>query len=485
MWFGKQADGVLASWIAINPDGSLRTGDAANQTLTAVNPADDNNETPAVSESTELGGLYTALITSGFLIAEGTGNYKVVLERTTGPRSSAHKVLQITARDLDDLAQPGDAMTLTAGERTAIAAELLATTIAGGFTVAECLELLLHMDKIVFCDLDSGTDGTGTYADPVNNETSAAARLLAIDSRVIWIKGQLAYFTLTPGDDWTEKVFIAGVGNNAGIDPNGQVAEGSTFLNLSFQEVASTGFGAALFGMTFNDCFILGQLTVPTSVFYRCRFATATGARFRLLTNSTIQLLDCAQHRTTALGQPLFVDFQSLSGVEIVVHRFGGRIILGAMASATARCMITSTQADVFVESTCSAGNVELIGAGAYAVDPAATVTFDADKFDDGARITVTPISRSGGLIRVTTMLSRNGRIVTTATRATLQILNSSGGTVFDPSDIAGAPSPVSHGAYVFSGAATIPTEDTLTALVTITDGIGLVSAQVEGIGSP
>jgi hypothetical protein len=110
MWFTKDDDG-FRGWLTVMRNGRLHTGVAADITVTVVDEDDSTSTTPAVSESTQLAGLYTFLIPSAFFTTNGTGQYSVVaVVDATGPtvRDVDDYVLRVFEEDFDSLSTVGD-----------------------------------------------------------------------------------------------------------------------------------------------------------------------------------------------------------------------------------------------------------------------------------------------------------------------------------------------------------------------------------------
>lgn len=80
MWFTTTAEGVQGWFVIQDKDGLLYTGQAANVTITVVEPGDSATSSPTVSESASKGGLYTFTVPDAFLTTHGVGIYAVVLE---------------------------------------------------------------------------------------------------------------------------------------------------------------------------------------------------------------------------------------------------------------------------------------------------------------------------------------------------------------------------------------------------------------------
>lgn len=98
--------------------GAPDTGEAANLLVSIRNPADTVTSTPAVTES-GVAGLYFVDFTPTVV-----GEYGVLFTKTTGPRSTGSGILRVFVADIDDVAQPGDAMDLVAD---AVDADAIAT----------------------------------------------------------------------------------------------------------------------------------------------------------------------------------------------------------------------------------------------------------------------------------------------------------------------------------------------------------------------
>ncbi len=152
MWFTKIADGFRGWFVAVQSNGTLRTGLVAGDfTVTVVEPGDAASLVPTVTESATKSGLYRFDVTSGFITTNGVGEYGVVVEIDTfaGPsgapnvRTSISKVLRVTTEDFDTLSKPGDAMDLVANAvdaaaiaTDAIDADAIATDAIGADELA-------------------------------------------------------------------------------------------------------------------------------------------------------------------------------------------------------------------------------------------------------------------------------------------------------------------------------------------------------------
>lgn len=104
-------------------NGAPATGIAAiDVTVTVRDPTDTNTSNPAITEFG--GGLYYFDIPAAFTLANGAGEYGVSIEiNSTTPRvrDMAGETIPFFNNLFDQLAVPGDAMALTAGERTTLA----------------------------------------------------------------------------------------------------------------------------------------------------------------------------------------------------------------------------------------------------------------------------------------------------------------------------------------------------------------------------
>lgn len=102
MWFTKDDDG-FRGWLPIAKGAALQTGLAGSVTVTVVDPDDDASTSPTVSESTELGGLYTFLIPSSFFATNGLGSYSVVaVVNGGGVKDVRGEVLRVFDKDFDN-----------------------------------------------------------------------------------------------------------------------------------------------------------------------------------------------------------------------------------------------------------------------------------------------------------------------------------------------------------------------------------------------
>lgn len=139
--FARTTDGYQA-WFALKSGaGTIRTGAVpGNFTVTVVNPGDTASSSPAVAESTTKPGVYKFTIPSAFLIANGVGEYAVVIEvNVPGPspvRDVFSGALVVSLEDFDslavDVAAVGSAV-------TAVAADVWSEVIDGAVTAGAIL----------------------------------------------------------------------------------------------------------------------------------------------------------------------------------------------------------------------------------------------------------------------------------------------------------------------------------------------------------
>lgn len=81
MWFTKEADGIRGYFVAVLKTGLLAAGIAPGDiTITAVAPDLATTTSPAAAETGGKGGLYSFLVPSSFLVANGVGTYAVTME---------------------------------------------------------------------------------------------------------------------------------------------------------------------------------------------------------------------------------------------------------------------------------------------------------------------------------------------------------------------------------------------------------------------
>ena len=117
--FTRQADGFRGGFAVIQNSGILRTGLVAGDfTVTVVDPADTTTSSPAVAQAANKAGAYTFLVPSAFLVANGNGNYLVVVEiDTSGASGAPHvvtafsTVLLVSEDDIRDLRSLRDNVT--------------------------------------------------------------------------------------------------------------------------------------------------------------------------------------------------------------------------------------------------------------------------------------------------------------------------------------------------------------------------------------
>lgn len=109
MWFARTTDGYEA-WFALkDAAGLIRTGALpANFLVSVVNPADTVVNSPAVAESAAKPGIYRFTIPAAYLIANGVGEYGVVVEINAPAPKKVTDVLSATLvvslEDFDSLA---------------------------------------------------------------------------------------------------------------------------------------------------------------------------------------------------------------------------------------------------------------------------------------------------------------------------------------------------------------------------------------------
>jgi hypothetical protein len=173
MWWTKTSAGLRAWFVVTQGNGSLRTGLVGGDfTAAVVEPGDAATTAPTVSESTQKAGLYTFLVPSAFLVTNGAGEYGVSIEVDTfaGPsgspnvRDAVGHVLRVSLADLDDLAQPGDAMTLTGAADAAIATAVWSEALPGAFGAGEA-------GKLAGDSLDAAISSRATQADILSDAT--------------------------------------------------------------------------------------------------------------------------------------------------------------------------------------------------------------------------------------------------------------------------------------------------------------------------
>ena len=106
--FARQADGFRC-WFTVSKNGILRAALTSGVfTAVVVNPADSTSATYTVSESTQKPGLYLFDVPTGFLVANGAGEYAVTVEvAAVAPRldAVASGILIVSLNDLDSLPQ--------------------------------------------------------------------------------------------------------------------------------------------------------------------------------------------------------------------------------------------------------------------------------------------------------------------------------------------------------------------------------------------
>ena len=184
----RTSTGIRVWFSVLNANRTLRTGlTAGNFTVTLINDADSATNNPAVSESTQLSGVYFFDVPSGFLTTNGN-NYCVVIQVTLAPVDVISAPLFVTQRLWDQLAQPGDAMDLIAGavDAAAIATDAIdVDAIAAGAITSVEAPALANLDATVSsrsshsaADVDTtltGTHGAGAWTTATGFSTHSAA----------------------------------------------------------------------------------------------------------------------------------------------------------------------------------------------------------------------------------------------------------------------------------------------------------------------
>lgn len=178
IWKARTATGVRAYFKVVSATGNLITGvPAGSFTVLVINPADSANQALTVSQSSQQPGVYYVDIPSAFLTTHGAGAYGLSIGVHNGSPAVNDEMLaslEVSVRDLDDIptavqvrdsiladgipfngalidasiasrASIGDPMTLTVGEREAIADALLdlAAGVETGFTLRQTLSIMV------------------------------------------------------------------------------------------------------------------------------------------------------------------------------------------------------------------------------------------------------------------------------------------------------------------------------------------------------
>ena len=109
---GKVGTAFRYFFVARTGSGAARTGlVTANFTITLRNPAD--SATLAAPTVTEVGlGLYFFDIAAAFTTTNGAGQYGLAISVILAPLDTGGDIIEFFAADIDDAAQPGDAMDL-------------------------------------------------------------------------------------------------------------------------------------------------------------------------------------------------------------------------------------------------------------------------------------------------------------------------------------------------------------------------------------
>lgn len=156
MWFSRTVDGFIA-WFSLKTGaGNIRTGAvAANFTVTVVNPADTASTVPTVSQSAQKPGLYKFTVPAAFLVANGTGEYGVVVQVNVpgpGPVTDVFSdVLTVSQQDWDSLSAAILASTVDGAVDVQTALQRVNSWVAGKIEIQGAAE-----DEIVYF-ADDGT----------------------------------------------------------------------------------------------------------------------------------------------------------------------------------------------------------------------------------------------------------------------------------------------------------------------------------------
>jgi hypothetical protein len=153
--------------------GGPRTGAAAAVTATVRNPQNTATDTPAITEVG--GGRYFFDIAAAFTTTHGAGEYGIHLDVTVAPRDQFGESVPFFIRNVDDLAQPGDAMDLVADavDAAALAASAVTEIQAGLATAAAVASVQADTDDIqsrlpaalVSGKIDAALNAAGLAAD--------------------------------------------------------------------------------------------------------------------------------------------------------------------------------------------------------------------------------------------------------------------------------------------------------------------------------
>lgn len=115
MWFARTSNG-FRGWFAIEVAGSLRGGLVPGDFVVTIITADDlANAVVAVTESTQLAGVYFFDVSSAFLIANGVGQYNVAVVTDTSLGGGSQppvldvytEMMNVEQNDLDSLVGAG------------------------------------------------------------------------------------------------------------------------------------------------------------------------------------------------------------------------------------------------------------------------------------------------------------------------------------------------------------------------------------------
>jgi hypothetical protein len=316
MWFTKQADGMRAWFALVDKNGVLRPGAAASAfTVTVVDPADTTSNTPAVSESSTKGGLYTFLIPTAFITTNGVGDYGVVVEvnAATPPKviDVMSKVLRVDVQDFDSLGVAAD--------------------YAGA----------IHIDT------KNGSAGAvvgvnGTTTNPVSNLADAVTLAAAVGVRRYSLIGNI---TLTSAhDDWV----VVGKAADAAV-------------NLGTQDVADS---------LFNNCQLSGTILTGPIQAINCDLdgvGAFTGhAHSCGLTNSTSMGTGTVTFTSCYSAVPgLSTPSLDLNGVaSLNLRAYSGGIELQGVTGVGQNVTLEISQGQVILAASCTAGNITLRGIG-------------------------------------------------------------------------------------------------------------------------
>lgn len=323
--FARQTVGGRA-WFSVQTNkGALRTGMGAGSfTVTIVEPGDGANTTAAVSESSQLSGLYYFDVPSAFLVTNGVGEYAatVVINETSNPKIATTTTfgVKITEQDIDSLGIDASALEM----------------LQFGATPA------------VHIDTNGGSPGTafplGTEWAPVNNVADALTIAGARGIARFHIHGTVTLTEAVP--DWE----FNGEGVEAEINVNGQDVADSEFRHLTVTGTIGTG------PVRMEQCQLDGVAGF-SGLASQCAFRAGTTT---LAGNARFEHCSSAVPGTST---PI-IDADNLVGVGLELRSYAGGVQLNNVSDASSNVSVDMTAGQIVIDASCTAGTLALRGVG-------------------------------------------------------------------------------------------------------------------------